>query len=381
MATVRILHASDLHISIDRNMVSSIDHFSHLRDQHNLNLWTLAKLARELYRGFRKKMTASSYDSVVLKRLALFIYDNAKKKYKGDRLLTENGSDKIDAVVITGDLATTGSANDIGAVSEFLHSSPSSRQPYLNSKQEATLAAVASPVWYLPGNHDRFEPTRSWIRVGKFLFPKFFDPGGTLFDKLIDFKSDPVHVLGVVEDSSNSPSIRVVLIAADFSLKQFGDHEGLYGWLAQGLIDDQILQKLEYTTEAQRAEHNENHAGTLCVLWAIHFPPGFPHISGTNRLLKEELLIDKAKQLGVSAILAGHTHEQVRYRKPKMSLDVLCCGSTTQYVPPMALGANRFQIIEITAPDPGVVLIKLENYKHKWVGEDGVKIAQFYKED
>jgi 3',5'-cyclic AMP phosphodiesterase CpdA len=341
MATVRILHASDLHISIHRNMVSSIDHFSHLRDQDNLNLWTLAKLARELYTGFRKKMTASSYDSVVLKRLALFIYENAKKKYLGDRVLTEDGPDKIDAVVITGDLATTGSANDIAAVRDFLRSPASLREPYLNSNHEATLAAVASPVWYLPGNHDRFEPTCNWVPVGKFSFPKFFDPGGVLFDsELIDFRSNPAQLLGVVEDDSMGPSIRVVLIAADFSLRRFGAHEGLYGWLAQGLIDDRILQKLEGITNDQRAEHEEKHSGTLCVLWAIHFPPGFPHISGTNRMLNEQLLIDKANHLGVSAILAGHTHEQVRYRKPKMSFDVLSCGSTDSIRSAKGLGCE-----------------------------------------
>src|SRR6267142_6301196 len=159
MGTVRILHASDLHISLYRNMVSSIDYFSHLRDEQNLNLWTLTKLAREFFKGFRKKMTASSYDSVVLKRLAHFIYDAAKRKVVDGQFVIEDSPDKVDAILLTGDLATTGSPKDIAVVKEFLQSTVDPGVPYRNLNREATLAAVASPVWYLPGNHDRFVPT------------------------------------------------------------------------------------------------------------------------------------------------------------------------------------------------------------------------------
>lgn len=328
-------------------------------------------------------MTASSYDPVVLKRLALFIYENARKKYVDDELVTEDGPDKVDAIILTGDLATTGSVKDINRVKNFLHSPGKPRVPYLNLEREATLAAVVSPVWYLPGNHDRFVGTLNSAGIRYAFLPKFFDPGGRIFDNnLLDFQSYPVRILGDLTDASNRSSLRVVVIAADFTLKHFGEHKGVYGWLAQGLVDPKILDRLEEVTQKQIQEHHEKHEGKLCALWAIHFPPGYPHISSTNRLLNEDPLIKKAKQLQVKAILAGHTHEQVFYRKPAMGFDVLCCGSTTQFVPPKTPGANRFQILNITATDsdPDVV-IQVESYKHKWVGEDGVRIAQFYREE
>jgi 3',5'-cyclic AMP phosphodiesterase CpdA len=360
-------------------MVSTVDHFSHLQDQRNLNLWTLSKLAVGFYKAFRKKMTASSYDPVLLKRLAHFAYENARGKE--DDAGVEGGLDKLDAIILTGDLATTGNQNDIQLVKSFLQSTGNSRYPYLNDQHEATLGAIQIPIWFLPGNHDRLVPTLglSWAR--NLPFPKFFEPGGTQFDNYLgDFKTDPAQVLGLLPAASPT-SLRVVIIAADFSLKSFGHHEGLYGWLAQGRIYNDVLASLLQKTEDQIAAHKEDPRGTLCVLWAIHFPPGFPHISQTNRILFEERLTAEAKQCGVKAILAGHTHEQVRYRKPAMTFSVICCGSTTQHVPPNTRGANRFQIINIAVSTANEVDISVENYKYKRVGEDGVGIAHFYRED
>lgn len=378
MPTLRILHASDLHISVFKNMVSSVDHFSNLRDQQNLNFWTLSKLAAEFFRSFRKKMTASSYDPVVLKRLAHFIYNYSRTKVVDGAVATENDPNSVDAVILTGDLATTGSSHDIQRVSNFLSSPFDHRYPYLNNNHEATLSAIKDPIWFFPGNHDRFVPTLNWIWINYLPIPKFFEPSGNQFDtQLLNFRSEPVRVLGELTDRSGT--LTVVVIAADFTLKRLGDHDGIYGWLAQGRVYENVLLELVKTTQQQISKHEAENGGTLCLLWAIHFPPGFPHISSTNRLLREEQLLAQANQNRVHAILAGHTHEQTLYRKPGMSSDVLCCGSTTQHVPLKSRGANRFQIIEISTGDAGVH-IGVENYKYKRAGEDGVSIAHFYKE-
>ena len=380
MPTLRILHASDLHISLFKNMVSSVDHFSNLRDQQNLNFWTLSKLAAEFFRSFRKKMTASSYDPVVLKRFAHFVYNHSRTKFVDGAVSIEKEPTKVDAVILTGDLATTGSPHDIERVSSFLSSPFDARYPYLNNNHEATLSAIQDPIWFFPGNHDRFVPTLSWIWINHLPFPKFFEPGGIQFDtQLLNFRSEPVRVLDGLSASDNLATLRVVVIAADFSLKRLGDHDGIYGWLAQGRVYENVLGELVKKTQEQISKHKAENTGTLCVLWAIHFPPGFPHISPTNRLLMEEQLIAQAKQNGVEAILAGHTHEQTSYRKPAMSSDVLCCGSTSQRVPSNSRGANRFQIIDISTQGAGVH-IDVENYKYKRAGEDGVSIAHFYKE-
>lgn len=390
MSTLRILHASDLHISTNKRMVSPVDMFSHLSATGNLSLATLSSLAMRALPGFLRKTTASSYDPDLLEFLAEFIYENAKKKLGDeDSLIEEVGPEKLDAVIITGDLATTGKAGDIGLVKEFLKGPFDPRYPHLNLNQEATLAAVKIPVWYFPGNHDRFTPTRGLVWIKRFPLPKFFEPGGTNYDgEFWDFRGEPARVLGEVSTpSAEGLPLHIVVLAADFNLEKFGDHEGLYGWLAQGKVYDHVLGPLVQKTEEEIAKHKESRAGALCLLWAVHFPPGFPHIGTSNRLIWEEGLISRAKECGVKAILAGHTHEQVRYTKPGMDFEVLCCGSTTQHVPILPLRnrsvapeGNRFQIITVTAESAEYVRIGVENYRYRRAGVAGVSTPYFYEE-
>lgn len=386
MATIRILHASDLHIAENKKVVSPADAFTDLRDSGQMGLRSLSLLAMRALRMFLKKSAASSYDSDLLEALAELIYEHAKKKLDEDeKLVEEDGPDKLDAVVFTGDLATTGLPADIDMVYDFLKAKFDPRYLHQSVNKAATLSAVKIPVWYFPGNHDRFTPTRALTRIKLFPFPKFYEPGATTYDgKFWDFSTDPVRVLGdAPADLAGGGKLRVVMIAADFNLRQFGDHKGVFGWLAQGRVYDDILTSLVEKTRQENAKHKESGADVLCVLWAIHFPPSFPHIGKSSRLLFEEALLARANECEVKAILAGHTHEQVRYRKPGMNADVLCCGTTTQYVPvpPRRTPSegNRFQIITVTAESTDDIQIGVENYKYKSPLLDGVFRASYYK--
>lgn len=384
MPTIRILHASDLHISAQKDMnISPIDQLTQL-GKVKLNATTLLFLAswtKRALKAFLKKMTASSYEPDVLKRLTLFIYDNARKRKIDGKDQVEVGDDKIDAVILSGDLATTGIQIDIDKVQRFLSSSIDALHPWKNQDGEATLTAVSIPIWIVPGNHDRFEPTRSVIRFQNLPLPKFFNPGAPRFDQIIDFTLAPATELGAVPDWTSGPTpVRVVVLGADFSLRQFVDHDGIYGWLAQGCVYDDIMQQLIDKTEEAKSKHKQHNQGALCILWVVHFPPGYPHLSKPHRLLFEGRLTSAANNHGVDAILAGHTHEQVKYRKPGANFDVLCCGTTTQYVPPKTSGRNRFQIINVTCNDSSNVLITLENYKYMRAGEPGITISNFYNE-
>jgi predicted phosphodiesterase len=384
MPTIRILHASDLHISAQKDKnVSPIDQLTQL-GKVKLNPTTLLHFASWVTRAlkaFLKKMTASSYEPDVLKRLTLFIYNNARKKKIDGREHTEQGEDKIDGVILSGDLATTGIQLDIDKVKRFLSSSIDPVHPWKNQDGEATLTAVSIPIWIVPGNHDRFEPTRQSFRFQGVPLPIFFYPGAPGFDQIANFKHTPARELGALPDWTSGPTpFRVVVLGADFSLRQFGDHDDFYGWLAQGCVYDDVLQQLIDKTEAAKSKHKEHNQGVPCILWVVHFPPGFPHLSKPHRLLFEAKFTSAANNHGIKAILAGHTHEQVKYRKPGTNFDVLCCGTTTQYVPPKTSGRNRFQIISVTCNDSSNVLITVENYKYKRAGEAGITISNFYSE-
>ena len=81
-------------------------------------------------------MAASSYDPETLQALAEFIYNNARKKLdQQDNEIFENGKDKLDAVVLTGDLATTGGYDDIKLVADFLRSAPSFKCRYKSAEK------------------------------------------------------------------------------------------------------------------------------------------------------------------------------------------------------------------------------------------------------
>ena len=379
MPRIRILHASDLHISFYKNMVSPVDEFHQLLAQ-GLTLTELSAIAYNLAKAYWKKMAASSYDPTVLHRLAFFIYLNAKERWMNGQVVF-NHSESIDAVLLSGDLATRGTVEDIQRVDEFLNSRPNPSVPYENDNCDGTLAAVMIPKWILPGNHDRFRPSWGPTSYKGVVFPKFFEPGDTTFDGLKDFTNTPARELGALPDwDTGAVPLRVVVLGADFSLRDIGDSDSLYGWLAQGYVYPPVLDQLIDKTKNAIANHKSSGGGAFCLLWALHFPPGYPHIAPTNRLKHESLLIKAAFDCGVHAVLAGHTHEQVRYRKPGTRFDVLCCGSTTQYVPPNSKAKNRFQIINIESDDSSNCSIKVENYRYMKARETADNLARFSKE-
>jgi 3',5'-cyclic AMP phosphodiesterase CpdA len=363
MPSIRILHASDLHISVHKQLRSALDSLGDLDDPWDASAGGIAeklRIAKTLFTTWWKKMSASSYDPEILEALAEFIYEHAKRKSTAEEEVPEGG-EKLDAVVLTGDLATTGSEDDIERVARFLEADSDPRCPYRSRDADyrgATLSAVQVPVLYLPGNHDRFVPTRRWHeRV-----PIFFYPGGTHFDVLLcDHRRDPVKRLELVaEAAAGEKRLRVVVFTADFTLDDIADSEGFYGWLAQGRSYSNIRQMVVAKTEHEIRQKTDEEC--LCVLWALHFPPNYPGIKQQHVLLDQQRLIEGAKSAGVQAVLAGHTHRQLVYKDPTMPFWVYCCGTTTQHEP-LATDENLFQIITITANRECRLNIEAKTYR------------------
>lgn len=325
-------------------------------------------------------MAVSSYDPEILESLAEFIYENAKRKldYDGSEII-DDGEEKLDAVILTGDLATTGSRDDIEMVAKFLRAKFNAKYPHKSQEDDyrgATLSAVKIPVLYLPGNHDRYIPTRERY---KGIIPKFFTPGGLNFDQMLfDYSRRSVCEVELTTDISQNNRLRVVILAADFTLKHFDDHEGFCGWLAQGKAYSHLCQEMIHRTESLREQKREDEI--LCVLWAIHFPPDYPGCREHSKLLGSEEFINAANRTGVNAVLAGHTHEQLTYRLPSMSFKVYCCGTTTQHEPQAIAGGrdewhtkkgNLFKIITVTATETESVALSSKDYRYSRFGEGG----------
>jgi 3',5'-cyclic AMP phosphodiesterase CpdA len=311
MASVRILHASDLHIANQENITSPADRFTP---------GTIKDAAVN-------RMLASSYDSGILLHLARFAYQQAQKGM-------------LDAILLTGDISTTGSREDLQKSVDFIHEPAEHGLGWQNAMGQARLADVGVPVWLLPGNHDRYETT-------------FYGyvPGGNEFDDV--FQNDwqgPV----MCYDPITKSGLTVTVIAADFNLKRSRDSERILGWLAQGKVYDEILNELEATTKGLPRYARQ------CVIWAMHFPPAYPKVSPYLELLDSELLILRANDCGIKAVLAGHTHDAVKYRRPNMKFDVFCAGTVSQAFAPEG---NHFRIIEINSDGAGNVSINSEEYR------------------
>lgn len=367
MTSINILHASDLHICVHDQLRSPLDRLRDLPDPWDISLRGISEKARllpEFAEAWWNKMAVSSYDPETLRALAKFIYDHARAKEdeEGNKII-ESGEDKLDAVVLTGDLATTGSHDDIELVAKFLRSPASYKCRYKSAERHyrgPTLSAVKIPIICLPGNHDRF------------LGLDDFKPGSDEFDKqLFDYRDPPFREHELTAPITGGKQLRVVVLAVDFTLEQSYHCQGEFGWLAQGCAYTDRRKAL-----ANRTEKIKNTAGDdelLCIIWAMHFPPMFPHYPHHSRLLAEENVVRAANRTGVKAILAGHTHVQSTYRYPGMGFWVYCCGTTTQYEP-LAMTqkdgerGNYFQIITITADANGQINISGKDYRY---GEKG----------
>lgn len=138
MKPIRILHASDLHIVLykNHNYRSPLDR---LEDINFTNDWSWngirekLKTPQNFFNSWWKKLSASSYEPEVLDALAEYIYKNAIRKNDGQGNLIEDSEGNLDAVILTGDLATTGEKDDILQTRKFLQGTPNEKRPYVTT--------------------------------------------------------------------------------------------------------------------------------------------------------------------------------------------------------------------------------------------------------
>lgn len=306
MATFRILHISDLHIC------------KHL-DIRQISKRAIGSMSEAL-----RNFTFASYCPKKLSRFVRFV-----RRIK----------DSLDAVIITGDVATTGRWFDL--------------QQALGVVKE--ISEVGVPLVLLPGNHDRWMPH---FRDHDFVFRSWgYDPGGTDFYQVFgEFWEKDVRIFQKEKDG-----FTVAIVAADLSLRQPDDCEfydrisKLTNKHGQGKVYSDILQNMvDATFAAQRPDSDNN----VVTLWAVHFPPFYPNIESHLKLIDEDLLVEKASQLGVLAILAGHKHAALPYPSPDKSFHVFCAGTLTEYRPIK----NQFYIISLE-DSPAGCRVNLENYE------------------
>jgi len=229
-------------------------------------------------------------------------------------------SERFDAILITGDLATTGVRDDLDTALNFLEAAPIDGRPWMSAEDEPTLRGVGCPILLMPGNHDRY-------RDG------FGSPGGDLFDHVFDrywSGGQGVHVLKFGD--------LLWIVACDLTLA-VDEKLSRFDFPGKGKVYPQRLERLKEETDRLRSGNP-----SMPVVWAIHFPPRFGRFCGDLsrsaqlelkllELIDEDLLIAAAREAFVSHLLCGHTHWPHFYSADDAGVFVHCAGSAMQRGP------------------------------------------------
>lgn len=338
----RILHLSDLHTATQASRVG-------------VNDWR-ARLSR----GGDLSLRPTSHDPMCLQAAANLAW----------RLADRPG--RIHMMLVTGDLATTGSAEDLRTAWDFVGplvpetvAPPDAADPPA-ARTRGTVAALRVRKRLLPGNHDRYGPCasrREWLRVMRGEVP-LYPPGDDTFDQIFGSRwgvrrgAMNLGTLRIKEEVANAPAAPpLAVIGADLSLPagDLGRYPAVprMGYLGQGRADAAILEALEEQTLA--VWRTASDAG---VVWAVHFPPRFPANKPALELLGDYGLLERARRLGVRHLFTGHTHVAKRYVAD--GVVVHCAGSATAYGPE----ENTLLVHNLTVSRARVVTVASTQYKY-----------------
>lgn len=305
METFRLLHISDLHLSAKH--IGWINEFSAKTG------FVPGWLLRQLFSG-KNVFYPSTFDQDIAIAAARHI---SRQAYQ------------VDALIASGDLATTGSELDLNAARDFLLGNlPTTWSA--NRYLRYPLIQPGMPTIIMPGNHDRYKTdAASWLQPGCANFENVFGPEWNLTAHQNDLITHALPGLKEVRLFKLTKGAEQLLIfCIDFTLRARADADGAFGWVGQGKAYDDIIARLtEYILM-----HKEQHGSNDAICWVTHFPPAKPDGPATRdilRLLDENHLLKAADDCQVDFMMAGHLHEQRQYsmNSDTHSTAIFCAGS------------------------------------------------------
>lgn len=327
MAVFRFLHASDFHFS--DKYVAWKNEITSVGDIISRNVLA------NLFHG-KNIIYPSTFDKDVAIAFARYV---------------ENQKRNIDALLISGDLATTGNEFDLlTAKNYFLGNIPGSWRAgmmFQSSVISADLLTIS-----IPGNHDRYKP---FFRPGGKNYERVFGDDWSLTDSQPKLKvyDGPIDEIRYSRLRKRDETIYVFSI--DFALKRLSDAVGVKGLLGQGKAYKEIISSLMNETAKCKADTS----GSDAIIWMVHFPTsdageGVPQNSDL-RLIDEEYLVEAAQECGVPIILAGHVHKQCDYSLLEQNwFPRIFCAGTACSIDADEEG-NKFQQLDIHVENGRVV--------------------------
>lgn len=295
MANFRLLHITDLHISIppDEGAIGE------------LALWMALQF---LYPSRARKP--------VLQAVAALAF---------------HLRNTVDTFVLSGDFADDGERRNLEAALSFVDEPASHIDSYLTDDEFPTLFDPNRreySVFVTPGNHDRFRSATRRL------------PGGTEFDNI--FQSYWSNGLGGVQALTIAKSTgRLSLLSADLCLRQIS-HAPLNVW-GQGMAYENTLEALKNLTSDVAAQYPDSGR-----LWILHFPP-LLDVEPALALRSASDVLDAAKSVGIKYIIAGHLHRNQQNNYD--GVEVICTGTASSDLRAYYGNSIRLFDIEVSGGD------------------------------
>ena len=326
MDTFCFAHISDLHFSQDANRLKPLIQTlsgGEERREASLETWINA----HQYGLKRNLIEPPSHSSELAFELSNVLYNY------------HSYVDPFDFILVTGDIATTGSVNDLTIGNEFLFGDANHKNNqavWRVGEYISPLSRLDVDIFLLPGNHDRYKSKRY-----------LYFPANQNFDSIFSHAWSPKYnICGWYKDRKDSNE-KLAIFLADFSFKSVSDGSYSYsekykgGIWGQGRVYQAMITYLQYVTR-------KAHEGGYAVIWATHFAPEFPDIDDKLKLLGDAYIIRAAKEAGVENIFCGHTHNQKSYLASSVGgVNVYCAASATEFVFPPSPNENGFQVMKL----------------------------------
>jgi 3',5'-cyclic AMP phosphodiesterase CpdA len=322
----------------------------HLTDLHFAEIPKRANIFTKI--GSIRKGTSRmppSHNPQVAERVAAWLYAETQQ--------LEAAGDQLDALILSGDLATTGIQDDLEAAFRYVDTPPALRYfgdalPGIprDSPHLATIAGLAKHCLLIPGNHDRYMDNGG-------------EAGGKVFNRVFKkyWKGNKDGVIGIIipkpaagpAGASADGFERLAIIGGDGCLRDAA-HASLptYQWTQGYLYPDTEEEFKAKTLEARRQFPD------IAVIWVIHFPP-HPSVPSREAMRRYDLIAQASDQLGVAIILSGHTHLNRAY-PPGTASAIWNGGSATQFAEKRG---NWVQFIKIEVANNRLVSASRQNFK------------------
>ncbi len=318
----RFLHVSDLHLCQESNRKNFL---TLLEDPPSKYI----DVGRSAWRyGPQALINPTSYNGPTLAALSEFVY---------------NRPGAYDAILISGDLATSGTAIDHAIAYSYVDGDPVNK--WRDSDNRPVLSQSRANVLVCPGNHDNYNGVSPRKPSNVHFVLKF----GTKY--LPRFKEFVGHTILAGEDHA------LAIIYADFGFQANQDARNSIHLYGGGRVHSTVIGEMVARTVRFRTSNALPHRNRS-VVWMIHFAP-YNSGNWTLDLTDRHIVIDEASRMGVKHILCGHTHEKNTFTQKGVT--VHCAGAAT------AVDCAN-EIHEILYDASSHTVLKTD---YKWSSDDG----------